>query len=455
MSSAIRAFMRFRKSDPLKLMWTGGASLLVLAGFAIGGDNWPQWRGPALNGTTDSTGLPQSWSEKENVKWKAPLPSWSGASPILWGERIFVTSPSAAGTGPEARTAKGGMGKRKPEGEDLLLLCISKKDGKELWRTKLAGGNYQIGKQNMSTPSPITDGKSVWVLTGTGVLSALDMEGKILWQQELQKLYGAFGLNWGYGASPLLFDDSIVVPVLHGMTTDDPSYVVAFDPKDGKVKWKVERPTEALAESPDSYCTPVPLAGRDRSEILILGGDYLTGHESKTGKEIWRCAGVNPRGSKSARSVASPVVVDGLVLACVKRGPVIAVKAGGQGVISGTHIAWTSDAGFDVPTPVSDGKLLYIVEDGGLMSCLDVKTGEARYKKERLPRGTYSASPILGDGKIYAISESGRTVVVAAGPEFKILSENPLDDDYTLSSIAVSGSELFIRTSTHLYCIGK
>jgi outer membrane protein assembly factor BamB len=307
----------------------------------------------------------------------------------------------------------------------------------------------------MSTPSPVTDGQSVWAVTGTGLVSRLDLDGKIVWQHDLQKKYGKFGLNWGYGSSPLLFDGRLIVPVLHGMTTDDPSYVVAFDPKDGSVLWKVERPTDAVAESPDAYCTPVPLVTKDRTEIVILGGDYLTGHDPKTGKEIWRCAGVNPKGGKSFRAVATPVVVDDLVLACVRKGPIVACRAGGQGTVTDTHTAWKSEAGTDVPSLASDGKHLYVVDDGGLISCLDPKTGAAHYKKERLPRGTYSASPVVADGKVYVTSESGRTAVVAAGPEFKILSENPLDDDYTLSSIAISGKELFLRTSTHLYCIGK
>ena len=438
----------------MKKLTLGLALSAVLVGAVRGGDHWPQWRGPALDGTSDSIDLPLSWSEKENVKWKIPLPSWSGSTPAIWGERIFVSSASPAVPGAEARIVRGSG--RKKEGQDLLLLCLSKKDGSELWRSTLAGANCQIGKQNMSTPSPVTDGTMVWWMTGAGILTVLDMEGKAVWKEDLQEKYGKFGLGWGYGASPLLFDGKLIVPVLHGMNTDDPSYLVAFEAKTGKILWRVERPTDAPNESPDAYTTPVPMKVGEQMQIIVGGGDYVTGHDPATGREIWRCGGFNPDGDKFYRQVCTPAVVGEMLFACIKKGPTLACKAGGQGLVTKTNIVWTSkEILFDVPTPVSDGKLLYILNDGGLMSCVDPKTGVAHYAKERLPRGTYSASPLLADGKVYVTNERGRTTVLAAGSEFKILAENPLDDDYTLSSIAVSGKQLFIRTSSHLYCIGK
>ncbi|HEX7898321.1 MAG TPA: PQQ-binding-like beta-propeller repeat protein [Planctomycetota bacterium] len=414
--------------------------------------DWPQWRGPSLNGVSDAKGLPTSWSETENVAWKVKLPSWSGSTPIIAGDRIFVTSPSA---GSEAKNVKAMGGQRKPEGLDILLLCLSKKDGAELWRSTIAGANYQIGKQNMSSPSPVTDGKHVWWLTGTGHLTALTVEGKQVWQVELQKAYGKFGLNWGYGASPLLYEGLVIVPVMHGMTTDEPSYLVAFDGVTGKEVWRENRVTDAENESPDAYTTVYPMKVGDHVELILIAGDYFSGHDPKTGKELWRAGGLNPKKDKWFRAVSSPVIAGDVVVGCIKKAPVVAVKVGGKGDVTATHTAWTSDAVYDVPTPVFDGTRLYILDDGGFVSCLDPKTGQALYKKERLPKGTYSASPLLADGKIYVTSERGRTTVFEAGAAFKILAENQLDDDYTLSSIAVSGSQLFIRTSSALYCVGK
>ncbi len=423
------------------------------APLADNGENWPQWRGPFLNGTAAAKGLPVSWSETKNVKWKTKLPSWSGSTPAIWGDKIFVMS---AGEGKDAPLQRSlGRLRLRKEGRDLLLLCYSKKNGKEIWRVKLSDDNYQIGKQNMSSPSPITDGRMVWALTGNGRLTALDMDGKKIWRVDLQEKYGAFGLNWGYGSSPLLYEDRLIIPVLHGMKTDDPSYLVALHPKTGKVLWKVERETDAEHEGPDAYTTPIPMKYKDRTEIIISGGDYVTGHDPATGKEIWRCGGFNPRSDRYYRTVSSPAVVGNIVVACVKKGPTVAVRGGGKGNVTKTHSAWTSKIAYDVPTPVSDGTYLYVLSDRGMMTCFQPETGKTKYDRKRLPRGIYDASPLLADGKIYVTNEMGRTTVLAAGPKFKILSENQLNDKYTLASIAVSGSELFIRTSTHLYCIGE
>jgi outer membrane protein assembly factor BamB len=246
----------------------------------------------------------------------------------------------------------------------------------------------------------------------------------------------------------------LIIPVLHGMNTDDPSYLVAFEAKSGKVLWKVERPTDGKNEAPDAYTTPIPMKVGDRTEIIISGGDYLTGHDPKTGKELWRCGGLNPDRDEWFRAVCSPAIVGNMIFAAIKSGPLVACRGGGKGLVTETHLAWTNKYGCDVPTPVSDGKYLYVVNDAGFISCYEPETGKALYERERLPAGTYTSSPLYGDGKIYVTSEKALTTVIAAGPEYKVLSENPLDDDYTLSSIAVAGSDFLLRTSTHLYCIG-
>ncbi|HLF94203.1 MAG TPA: PQQ-binding-like beta-propeller repeat protein [Planctomycetota bacterium] len=433
----------------MKHAFLGLAVSFALAGAARGGENWPQWRGPSLDGTSDSTGLPLKWSETENVKWKVKLPSWSGATPVIWGDRMFVPSAGGIVDGAEANNLKG----LKKEGKDLLLLCLSKKDGKELWRTQVAGANYQVMRQNMSSPSAVTDGTMVWWNTGTGVLTALTVEGKQLWQEDLQTKWGKFGLNHGYGASPLLYEGMVIVPVLHGMKTDDPSYLVAFEGKTGKVVWRVERPTDAKNESPDAYTTPMLMKVGDRTEMVVVGGDYFTGHDPKTGRELWRCGGLNPKQDPWFRAVCSPAIVGDMAFARIKQGPLVGCRGGGKGDVTSTHTLWTTKDGCDVPTAVSDGVLLYVLHDGGLMSCFEPATGKVLYEKQRLPQGTYWSSPLLADGRIYVTNHGGRTTVIAQGPEFKVLSENPLDDTYTLSSIAVSGKELFIRTSTSLYCI--
>lgn len=440
--------------------------------------NWPQWRGPEGNGISRAKNLPVTWSLEKNVVWKTLLPSWSGGTPILWGERIFVTSPSKPagekapaeegevqtiaqppGQGRRGRGQGGGGfgGQREAGGSALMLLCISKKDGSILWQKELDQGNRTWNKQNASSPSPVTDGKHVWVVTGTGAVTAFTLEGKEVWKRNLQKDYGAFGLNWGYASSPLFYKGNLIIQVLHGNNTDDPSYLVALDGVTGKPVWREERPTDAVRESPDAYTTPAVLTVGGKTQIVISGGDYVTGHDPATGKELWRAGGLNPQKAPNYRIVASPVVVDGMIYAPSRRRPLLAIRSGGSGDVTTSHVAWKWDdrGGPDVPTPVSDGKYFYMVEDSGMVTCLDAKTGKLIWGPERTAGGTVDSSPILADGKLYITNESGVTTVLAAGPEFKTLATNELDGTFTLSSLAVSGNQLFLRTSTHLYCIGE
>jgi outer membrane protein assembly factor BamB len=476
----------------------------VCGSVAWAGENWPQWRGPSGNGTSDSTNLPTEWdlASGKNIVWKAALPSWSGGTPVIWGDNIFVTSPSAPapaadggqetgdrrpGTGvrgqepgakgpaPEGKGFRGKGGKgfgggfrggfgggfggegRDPGGPDLLLLCLSKKDGSLLWqRTLDTGVNRLHRKQNRSSPSPVTDGTHVWALTGSGAVAAFDFAGKEIWKRNIQEDYGQFGLGWGYASSPILHDGKLIIQVLHGNNTDDPSYLVAFDASSGKPLWRKERWTDAVRESPDAYTTPALLAVNGKQQIVVSGGDYVTGHDPDTGEELWRAAGTNPRRESNYRVIASPVVAGEMVFAPTRRRPMLALRAGGTGDVTDSHKAWTFDLGPDVPTPVGDGKLLYVVDDAGTATCLDAATGQVVAGPLRTNiGGVVSSSPILADGKIYFTNESARTVVLSAAPDFQVLALNELDGSYTLSSIAVSGQQLFLRTSTHLYCIAN
>ena len=396
-------------------------------------ENWPQWRGPALNGISAEKNLPVRWSKTENLAWKLPLPEWSGSTPVIWGDRIFLNIA---------------------EGGDLYLWCVDRARGAAIWKQHLGGGNVRMQKQNMSSPSPVTDGRNVWAMTGTGILKAFDLAGKELWMRDIQKEYGRFGLQWGYGSSPLLHEDALYVQVLHGMRTNDPSYLLRIDKASGKTVWRVERPTQARFESPDAYTTPALLRYGTATEIVITGGDVVTGHDPATGKELWRANGLNPANDGSYRIVASPVVFGDVVVAPSRERPIIALRAGGRGDVTRSHVLWSSGNGSDVPTPVTDGTYLYVVNDRGIMWCIDMKTGKDVYGRQRVRSGSYSGSPVLADGKIYVTNEDGVTVVVKAGPTFQVLAENDLDD-YTLSSPAISEGQIFIRTSKFLYAIGN
>ena len=461
--------------------------------------NWPHWRGPTHDGVSLETDLPVSWGaeckagspaaasadqpapppqaapsappagrgrgrgfgggfggfgegrpivsnickdfDTKNVAWKLPLPAYSGSTPIIWGDTIFLNVATAANSGA------------------IELWAVDRNKPEVKWKRPIVDANHMERKQNMSSPSPVTDGRHVWVMTGLGVFKAFDFDGKEIWSRDLQADYGKFGLNWGYASSPLLRPDALYVQVLHGMKTDDPSYVVKIDRMTGKTVWRVERPSPAVRESPDAYTTPTWIEVNGRAELIITGGDVLSGHDPATGKEYWRADILNPTRNTSYRIVASTTIVDGLIIAPSRNDPIVAVRPGGNGDVAATHVAWKFAQGPDVPTPVSDGKLLYIVRDNGVVFALDVKTGQTVYGPVRLPAGTYSASPVLADGKIYVTTEEeGQTTVFRAGPKFEILGSNTLLGDcspYCLSTVAVSEGQLFIRSSSYLWAIGQ
>ena len=406
-------------------------ALVFLQGSEAG--NWPQWRGPTLDGISPEKALPVSWDRQKNITWELPLPSFSGSTPIVWGDSIFLNLA---------------------DGTDLYLWCVDREKGILQWKQHLGQGNVKMRKQNMSSPSPVTDGRSVYVMTGTGILKGFTLSGNLLWTRDIQKDYGNFGLNHGYASSPLLHQGDLFIQVLHGMKTDDPSYILRVDGKTGKTVWKVERPTAAIRESPDSYTTPT-LAGTARGlELVITGGDCATGHDLASGRELWRANGFNPSNNPYFRVVASPVVADGLIYVPTRVKPLLAIRPGGRGDVSQTHRVWSFENGPDVPTPVSDGTFFYSVSDKGVMWCLDAKSGKEIWGGQRLKPGIYSSSPVLADDKIYVSNEDGLTTVVKAGPRFQILAENPLND-YCLSSPAISDGQIFIRTAERLFCIGQ
>jgi outer membrane protein assembly factor BamB len=415
----------------MKRAWLS-MSLVAMLVATLSADNWPQWRGPQLNGVSTEKGLPLKWTDQANIAWRLPLPEWSGATPIVWGDSIFLNVA---------------------QGSSLSLWCVDRKGPAVVWKAPLGGGNHQERKQNMSSPSPVTDGTRVFAMTGTGVLKGFDFKGRVLWSRDIQAEYGRFGLQWGYASSPLLHEDALFVQVLHGMTTDDPSYLLRIDKATGKTVWRVERPTSAISESPDAYTTPALVQLGRAAEIVVSGGDVVTGHDPATGKELWRLNGLNPSNDPNYRIVASPVFAGGLIIAPSRQNPVIAIRPGGRGDVTQSHKAWQFSRGPDVPSPVGDGTHVFLVTDNGVAHALDAKTGAVVWGPSRLKSGTYSASPVLADGRVYVTNEDGLTSVFAAGPAFQVLAENPLND-YTLSSPAISEGQIFIRTAKHLYAIG-
>jgi outer membrane protein assembly factor BamB len=434
-------------------MTTRRALLLLLLSLFLPGRlsfaaDWPHWRGPFLNGSSDEADLPGSWSRTENVAWVSPLPGPSGATPIICKGRVFVSST-------------------KKESDELLALCFDAKSGKELWRKRLGASSRDVPRNNMATPSPTTDGERVYFLFGSGELCGLDFEGNIIWSRNIETEYGNISVKYGYSSSPLLYDDKLYILIQRRHTayrspksTSLDSFILAVDPKTGKNIWKQPRKTDALDESLDSYSSPILHQNGGRDEILVIGGDYVTGNDPMSGKELWRYGYAEER-SERWRNVSSPVMGEGLIFGVRPRGGngLIALKCGGEGKLGDSQVAWTFDGPSpDVCTPLYYKGKLYVLDGkrGGVLTCLDGKTGRQQWQGKLGGRGPWYASVTGGDDKLYCISEAGEAVVLAAGgEEFKILWRIDMEDKPIQASIAIAEGRLYIRTASKLTCVGN
>jgi outer membrane protein assembly factor BamB len=421
------------RTKPISAAGITIAVALAIGSTALVAENWPSWRGPTNTGVSTETDLPVSWSSKENVLWKLPLPGVSGSTPIVWDDRVFLT------------VADGG---------NLELWSVERTQGTVLWKRHLDTGNEKKRKGNLSSPSPVTDGKRVWALTGTGTLRAFDFGGRELWSRNLQNEYGRFGILHGYSSSPLLHGSSLYIQVLHGFHTDDPSYLLALDTKSGQTRWRVERPTDAPREAPDAYTTPALLESADGIVIVVSGADYVTGHAAESGEELWRIPGLNPTRNPMQRIVASPVVRMNLIYVPSRVKPFLAMQASGLSGRIAPDVTWKTDRGPDVPSPVVTESSVYLLNDSGILWQLEAATGNVIWGPKRLETSSYSASPVLADGRLYATNENGLTTVVSAGAEFNILAINDVGEN-TLASLAISEGQIFLRTARHLFCIGE
>jgi outer membrane protein assembly factor BamB len=430
--------------------------LLVLLGLlawfqapSVSAENWPQWRGPFFNGSTTETNLPASWSKTENVLWTAPLPGPSHATPIIWDDSVFVSSPD--------------------EDKNLLLLCVDRHTGKIRWQKQVGVGDRTQGRNNMASPSPVTDGNTVWILFGTGELAAFDFSGKPLWARHLSKEYGKFSIQWLYGSSPMLYKNRLYVQVLQrcpessqGSAAGDgqprQSFILCLDPQSGTNIWRHVRPTDALGESQESYATPMPGECPGGTEIVVVGGDYVTGHDAATGAELWRGGGLrNFKHLGDSRLVPTPLLADGMVIVSgAKRNPMLAFRDCGKGDITTGGLAWTyTEYPTDCVTPLFyQGKLFELDGDRQMMVCMDPMTGKVQWQKALGNREIYRASPTGADGKIYCFSENATAVVMSAA-DGQVLSTINMAEGPSHATIAAAQGCLFVRTAQNLYCIGK
>ncbi len=422
--------------------------------FSAMAENWGHFRGPFFNGSTTEKDVPAEWSKTENIVWTADLPGAAASTPVIWGDRVYVSSTDSAA-------------------KSLLALGLDRRTGKVLWNHKVADGMRRDEKSNFASPSPVTDGQRVIYFYGSGELAAFDASsGKSLWALNLQKEYGNFAFLWTFATSPLLANGKLYMQVLQRDTPvggrgrkDGPneSYLLALDPATGKEFWRVVRPSEAVAESLEAFSSPISFEHNGRKEILIAGGDCLTGHDAETGKELWRWGTWNPTRIGHWRLVPSPVAGDGVILACAPKGdPIYAIKAGGSGNLDDSAIAWKSERqskiSSDVPTPLFyDGDFFVLSDVRKGLSRVEPKTGKVKWSIDTPGRPKYEASPAGADGKIYIINFAGDVTVVdaAKGQVLRTIAMGDEGDNMTRSSIAIAQGQLFIRTNKRLYCVGK
>lgn len=427
-------------------------ALLAAGTVALQAANWPHWRGPFFNGASTATNLPASFSKTENVRWAADLPGPSAATPIVWGDRVFISSTDTAD-------------------QSLLALCFDRRTGKELWHHRVADRSRRDEMSNFAAPSPVTDGQRVFYFYGDGNLLGFDLSGQLLWSRSLTKDYGEFAFQWTFASTPLLFDGKLYVQVLqrdvpvNGRGRKDgpiDSFLLALDPATGKTLWRHVRPSDAVAESHESYASPLPFTFKGRTEILVAGGDCLTGHDPATGRELWRWGTWNPRKIPHWRFVPSPVTGDGVILACAPKGdPIYAIKAGGEGKLDDAAIAWKSDqhreVTSDVPTPLFYLGDFFVLSDlRKSLARVEPATGKVKWLIATPGNAKYEASPTGADGRIYLLNFRAEAVVVDAadGQVLHRAEFGDASDDRTRSSIAAVDHELFIRTNRKLYCVG-
>jgi len=438
------------------------ASLTVLLASLMGASllaaDWPSWRGPNASGTTEETNLPETWSATDNVAWKAPIAGLGVSTPIVSGDLVFVTSQVGAGVrrpGNHPRLVQGGdpgeageraLGTRGAAvagaGVEFLVEAFHRDDGRRMWEYRLPARGELPGvhdKHNLASPSPVTDGEIVYAWFGTGQIVALDREGRALWQRHLGEEIAPFDLVWGHSSSPVLYEDLLILLCDH----EPASNLLAVDKHTGEERWRADRGAGRL-----SYSTPVVVEGPQGPELIVNSSERVDAYDPRSGELLWYTGGTN------RFPIPMPLVHDGIVYMSrgYRSGPYMAIRPGGRGDISGSHVIWRRDTGAPyISSLVLDDGLLYMATDVGAVTVVDAATGQ-RTSQQRV-EGVFSASPVAGDGKVYFVSESGETIVMRAGPEPTVLARNDVGER-AVASPAISNGQIFIRTDDHIFCIG-
>lgn len=426
----------------------------LLAHTASAG-NWPQWRGPDGSGVSNEKDLPSEWSPGKNIKWKTPIDGRAHSSPIVWGNKIFLTTALEGVEVPGAKAVTHMLDDKEFVHPDSVgankkhtfkVLCLDRDSGKILWQaTAWEGTPYdnRHRKSSYAASTPVTDGKMVYAFFGTEGLYAYDFKGKLAWKAHLGNIAT---LGMGAATSPILFENLVIVQA--DENNGDASFIIALDKKTGKEVWKTSRKGVQV-----SWSTPLLVRTATRSELIASGTEFVIAYDPATGKELWRHKGLE------SNAVPSPVANNEFVyLAAGYPAKIaLAIRLGQNGDLTGTANApWKYAKGTAyVPSPILYGDYLYLTTDRGILTALDAKTGEVKYEGQRPPvPATFTASPVAFEGKILMTSEDGDTFIIKAGPKHEILGTNSIGEA-VYASPAIADGRIFIRGEKNLYCIGS
>jgi len=432
--------------------------VLFLSSITINAQNWPSFRGPNASGVAEGTNPPITWDleKSQNVLWKTNIPGLSHSSPIVWGNNIFVITAISSDANPIFKAKDRGIGLANDDVRHTwMIFALDKRNGRVLWSEKAYEGVPRAKrhvKATQANSTPVTDGRYVVALFGSEGLACYDTKGKLLWRQDLgvlnPGLWDDKESSWGHASSPIIYRDLVIVQA----DGHKQSFIAAFNLKDGKQAWRVER------NEITSWTTPTIYQGKDRVELIANGGRYIRGYDPLTGKELWRFAD-----NDTEVKMQAPLVAHDLIYVTGGYPPgrkMYAFRPGAVGDISlkpgedkNAFLAWTTSKGSPyTPTPIIYGSELYVLADNGVLSAYDAKTGENIYQ-QRLPT-SFSASPVAADGKLYLSSEDGDVFVVKTGRQYELLSRNTMSQPL-MSTPALTDGMLILRGNNAIYALGE
>ena len=414
--------------------------------------DWPRWRGPFDNGVA-RTDAPLKWSDTENIGWKVVIPGKGHSSPVIWGDRVYLTTAVPTQPGAEQAQSQGG-GRRGGFGQGaateqpehkLMVLALDRKTGKQVWEQTVKSikphEGYHQRYGSYASNSPVTDGKLLYTFFGSNGAYAFDLNGKPVWQWDpnvRMRMRNAFG----EGVAPTLHGDTLLLVFDH----EGEDFLVALDKNSGKPKWKVDR------QEISNWAAPLVVEHEGTTQVIVSAPTKVRSYDIKDGSLIWEAAGLG------ANTIPKPVYANGIVyvMSGFRDPNLMAIRLGRKGDLTGTDaILWSTTKGtsYTASPVLHDGKF-YMLTDSGMLSCLDAATGKPYYERVRLPKPyNFKASPVAANGKLYLATEDADVVVVKMGENFEVLATNTLTDQSFIATPAIAGGEIYLRSQTHLFCI--